>query len=59
MCSRICSGESLQEPHKATETNNAAAADSIESTCDQQISTDFNKLWNAVRDQVPYPILLP
>jgi hypothetical protein len=50
-CSRICSCESLQEPQRATENNEAAATDSVQSICDHQVSTAFNRLWNPVRDQ--------
>src|ERR1039458_2629471 len=59
VCSRICSCQSLREPHEATEINKAAATGSIQSTCDHQISTAFSMPWNPVRDQVPYPIFLP
>jgi hypothetical protein len=58
-CSRFCSCQSLREPHEATENNKAAATGSIQNTCNHQFSTAFNWLWNAVRDQIPYPILLP
>jgi len=50
-CSRICSCQSLREPHETTENNKAAATGSVQSTCNHQISTGFNRLWRSVRDQ--------
>lgn len=50
-CSRFRSGQSLEEPRTSTEVNKVAANRSIQSSCGQQISAGFNRLWSAVRDQ--------
>jgi len=50
-CSRFCGGESTQKQEASTTFNKRRATDSIKTSCDLQISTDFSKLRNLVRDQ--------
>jgi len=53
-CKRICDSETLRFQQGATAFNERLTTGSISISCKQQNSTDFNKLWNLVRDQRAY-----
>ena len=50
-CRRFCSSKSTRLQQRSTEINKEAATGSTTITWNQQKSTDFNKVWNLVRDQ--------
>jgi hypothetical protein len=50
-CSRFCSGLASKEHRISLDFNKVAAIGTIQITLDHQISTDFTKDWNLVRDQ--------
>src|ERR1700687_4928983 len=50
-CRRFCSCESTQAQQKSTDFKQQRATGSTAITWNQQNSTNFNKLWNLVRDQ--------
>ena len=54
-CRRFCSGESIQEQQTSLAFNRVLATTSTKSSYKPQISIDFNRRRNRVRDQVPYP----
>src|ERR1017187_329608 len=49
--SRICSGQSLQEPQISIARRAVAATHSIESTSFRSLSTDFHKQWDLLWEQ--------
>ena len=46
-----CSCQSLQGRHRSTGSEGQTATDSIQKACGLQHSTDFNQLWNLLREQ--------
>jgi hypothetical protein len=47
----VCRGESIEKQQTSTAINTLPATDSVKTSCDPQISIDFNKRRNRVRDQ--------
>jgi hypothetical protein len=50
-CSRFCGGKSIQKQQTSPAFNTLRATGSIKTDCELQISIDFNKMRNRVRDQ--------
>ena len=57
-CRRFCSCESTRLQQSPTDFNKQGATTLAAITWNQQNSTDFNKFWNLVRDQLLDPEIL-
>lgn len=58
-CSRICSGQSIQEPQRATKIGKRTVSNSIKSTYFHSISTSFHKWPDLFWEQREPPLISP